>query len=71
MHKTPQKTSPPISRFSPLQPMSQAGKIGYQAAMRQLGYNQPFRVASQPNLKGGVPIWGFFGPLPNLFIFGR
>ena len=21
--------------------------------------------------KGGVPIWGFFGPLPNLFIFGR
>ena len=20
---------------------------------------------------GGVPIWGFFGPLPNLFIFGR
>ena len=19
----------------------------------------------------GVPIWGFFGPLPNLFIFGR
>ena len=26
MHKTPQKTSPTISRFSPLQPMSQAGK---------------------------------------------
>ena len=51
MHKTPQKTSPPISRFSPLQPMSQAGKIGYQAAMRQLGYNQPVRVAGQPNLK--------------------
>ena len=22
-------------------------------------------------VKGGVPIWGFFGPLPNLFIFGR
>ena len=51
MHKTPQKTSPTISRFSPLQPMSQAGKIGYQAAMRQLVYNQPFRVAGQPNLK--------------------
>ena len=51
MRKTPQKTSPPISRFSPLQPKSQAGKIGYQAAMRQLGYNQPFRVAGQPNLK--------------------
>ena len=50
MHKTPQNTSP-ISRFSPLQPMSQAGKIGYQATMRQLGYNQSFRVAGQPNLK--------------------
>ena len=51
MHKTPQKTSPTISRFSPFQPMSQAGKIGYQATMRQLGYHQPFRVAGQPNLK--------------------
>ena len=51
MHKTPQKTSPTVSRFSPLQPMSQAGKIGYQAATRHLNYNQPFRMAGQPNLK--------------------
>ena len=32
-------------------PLSQAGKMDYQAAMRQLGCNQPFRVAGQPNLK--------------------